>query len=201
MRRYMLTALLAVLSLVALATAAHASTISVEGLAGTELPNIEAQGRLTFEETFGRIICDMTIKGRLRATATGTLGLGANAAGEISEIRFERCEGGLWEAGLTHLPENTLGLSWVRASPESLELGGITRILWEDPFGTCQYQALTRFTSTADASRTFTRLELRLINFRLIARIEGMCQSGETFRLIAQFTITRPAAGIRLRLA
>ena len=186
-------------------SSAGASTIEILNIEAGE-QNIEKQGRITFEAStiLGeiRIVCNKTMRGRLKSRIVGELGLLRNEAG-ILEIRMSSCTGA---EGFVAL--NTL------ARPAKISIIEAPRRLngEEVPFRKginefefqlrvlgieCLYRAEFRSTDSRTEPRAlYTRLRLELLTERSITRVSGSSFCPTTMRLTGELVITKPSVGI-----
>lgn len=203
MKKHLLLLTIVACILGGLSSVAGAETIEVTNIGPEEL-NIQAVGRITFEELIlgQRITCDKTMTGRLVNTTIGVLGLG-NVGGIIGEVRFANCVGGTVEARLIELAFRPANLSWVRVERRTIELGASSvRLLVTIPgAAACLYTALLAATSTAEARGLFRTITLRLVRFTARTRLSGfLCPSEAEVVVSGTLTLTRPAAGVGVSL-
>ena len=199
-------------------TAAQAATITVEGVeseAREEELNVSVQGVITFQarEPFGgisEVICNKTMNGHISRVTIGTLVLGGNAAGIISEVIVGGCRGGTAEArAITRAAP--VRLSWisiepVRANGRRVELDGTEAkflISVAGGLSECSYNALLVGRANAGAGDIFREnLELTFVRLNgAPVRLGGIfCPETNAIRMIGRLTIIKPAAVIRVRL-
>jgi hypothetical protein len=206
MKKLTMVAMLAIIALLGLSSAAVASTIEVTNL-GAETLNVETQGRITFTSPAATIICDKTMIGRLEPRATGTLGLGGNRAGEIGEIRLNNCRGGT--ARSLNTLANPVRLSWVRVTNGGVvELAGSNaRFLIEAIFVSCLYTAEMVGRASPETGGLYReRLELRLLREGVGGTIvadpnnSSFCPKAEEVEMRGSLTVTRPTVGVGVSL-
>ena len=160
---------------------------------------------MTFEDTFGfvRVVCSKTMRGDLEMNVAGTLSLLGNNAGKLGDFRFA-CTGGSVTA-LNDLVNNPVRLSWTRVETqpagnersEGIAVPIDVRVIvgGDD----CLYEMLFTLRGTANGNRIYRTFELMITRVLRVETRAGICP--EAVRLVGTLTLTRPAAGIRIRLA
>jgi hypothetical protein len=165
MSKLALTGAIAVVALATFAGVGHAARITAEP-GGV----IELRGRFTIEApTFGvNVTCDKTMRGAINAIAEGTLTLGGNNAGTITDIRFANCVGGTLSSEVE--VNRPVRLAWVRVEARQIELTGLDLQL-RLGMG-CAYRILFELIGRDLTSTSrFERLSLRYV--RLLSSREG----------------------------